>query len=118
MEKLFSKIQPDVRAEDTQQHPVFSLLQQFFNRFDWFQVIPMLLLLAIGALFIYGTGKQVGGVYAAEIWQKQMLFMGLGLTFWFILVFFDYRWLIPGAFVIYPLSLLHTRPRPACLYRR
>ena len=106
MEKLFSKIQPDVRAEDTQQHPVFSLLQQFFNRFDWFQVIPMLLLLAIGALFIYGTGKQVGGVYAAELWQKQMLFMGLGLTFWFILVFFDYRWLIPGAFVIYPLSLL------------
>ena len=106
MGKLFSKIQPDVRAEDTQQHPVFSLLHNFFDRFDLFQVIPTLLLLAIGALFIYGTGQQVGGVHATEIWQKQMLFMGVGLIFWFALVFFDYRWLIPGTFVIYPVSLL------------
>ena len=52
MGRLFSKIQPDVRAEDTQQHPVFSLLHNFFDRFDLFQVIPTLLLLAIGALFI------------------------------------------------------------------
>lgn len=106
MGKLFSKIQPDVRAEDTQQHPVFSLLHNFFDRFDLFQVIPTLLLLAIGALFIYGTGQQVGGVHATEIWQKQMLFMGVGLIFWFALIFFDYRWLIPGTFVIYPVSLL------------
>ena len=106
MGKLFSKLRPDVRAEDTQQHPVFSLLSTFFDRFDWFQVIPTLLLLAIGALFIYGTGQQVGGVHATEIWQKQMLFMGMGLFFWFALVFFDYRWLIPGTFVIYPVSLL------------
>ena len=106
MGRLFSKIQPDVRAEDTQQHPVFSLLHNFFDRFDLFQVIPTLLLLAIGALFIYGTGQQVGGVHATEIWQKQMFFMGVGLIFWFALVFFDYRWLIPGTFVIYPVSLL------------
>ena len=106
MGRLFSKIQPDVRAEDTQQHPVFSLLHNFFDRFDLFQVIPTLLLLAIGALFIYGTGQQVGGVHATEIWQKQMFFMGIGLIFWFALVFFDYRWLIPGTFVIYPVSLL------------
>lgn len=106
MGKLFSKIRPDVRAEDTQQHPVFSLLHNFFDRFDLFQVIPTLLLLAIGALFIYGTGQQVGGVHATEIWQKQMFFMGVGLIFWFALVFFDYRWLIPGTFVIYPVSLL------------
>ncbi len=106
MGRLFSKIQPDVRAEDTQQHPVFSLLHNFFDRFDLFQVIPTLLLLAIGALFIYGTGQQVGGAHATEIWQKQMLFMGVGLFFWFALVFFDYRWLIPGTFVIYPVSLL------------
>ena len=106
MGKLFSKIRPDVRAEDTQQHPVFSLLHNFFDHFDLFQVIPTLLLLAIGALFIYGTGQQVGGVHATEIWQKQMFFMGVGLIFWFALVFFDYRWLIPGTFVIYPVSLL------------
>lgn len=106
MGKLFSKLRPDVRADDTQQHPVFSLLHSFIDRFDLFQVIPTLLLLAIGALFIYGTGQQVGGVHATEIWQKQMLFMGVGLIFWFALVFFDYRWLIPGTFVIYPVSLL------------
>ncbi len=106
MGKLFSKRQPDVCADDSQQHPVFSLLRPFFDRFDWFQVVPTLLLLAIGALFIYGTGQQVGGIHATGIWQKQMFFMGIGLIFWFSLVFFDYRWLIPGTFMVYPFSLL------------
>lgn len=106
MGKLFSTLRPDIRADEQPEHPVHFLLRGFFNRFDWFQVVPMLLLLAIGALFIYGTGQQVGGEQAAVIWKKQLLYMGVGLVFWTFLVFLDYRWLVPGTFLVYPLSLL------------
>ncbi len=83
--------------------PVF---RSFFRRFDLFQIVPMLALLAIGALFIYGTGQQVGGVHATIIWKRQLLYMGVGLVIWFSFVFFDYRWLIPGTFLIYPVAIL------------
>ncbi|MBO5202198.1 MAG: rod shape-determining protein RodA [Lentisphaeria bacterium] len=106
MGKFFSRLKPDVRQDETPEHPVSSLLKDFAGRFDWFQIVPMFLLLTIGALFIYGTGQQVGGIHAALIWKKQLLFMGIGIVIWFFLIFFDYRWLIPGTFVIYPVSLV------------
>ena len=106
MGKIFSRLKPDVRQDETPEHPVSSLLKDFAGRFDWFQIVPMFLLLTIGALFIYGTGQQVGGIHAALIWKKQLLFMGIGIVIWFFLIFFDYRWLIPGTFVIYPVSLV------------
>ncbi len=83
--------------------PVF---RSFFRRFDLFQIVPMLALLAIGALFIYGTGQQVGGVHATIIWKRQLLYMGIGLVIWFSFIFFDYRWLIPGTFLIYPVAII------------
>lgn len=105
MGKLFSTLKPDIRTDEQPGHPALFLLKGFFDRFDWFQIVPMLLLLAIGALFIYGTGQQVGGEDAAGIWKKQLLFMGLGFVCWFFLIFLDYRWLIPGTFAVYPLAL-------------
>ena len=106
MGKFFSRLKPDMRQDEPPEHPVSSLLKDFAGRFDWFQIVPMFLLLTIGALFIYGTGQQVGGIHAALIWKKQLLFMGIGIVIWFFLIFFDYRWLIPGTFVIYPISLV------------
>lgn len=106
MGKLFSRLKPDVRQEELPEHPVSLLLHDLTGRFDWLQIVPMFLLLITGALFIYGTGQQVGGIHAALIWKKQLLFMGIGIVIWFFLIFFDYRWLIPGTFVIYPFSLL------------
>ncbi len=82
------------------------LFRSFFRRFDLFQIVPMLALLAIGALFIYGTGQQVGGIHATVIWKRQLLYMGIGLAIWFTFIFFDYRWLIPGTFLIYPAAIV------------
>ena len=61
--------------------PAFTVLRSFFARFDALQILPMLALLAAGVLFIYGTGQQVGGVYA-EFWQRQLVWIGLGLVLW------------------------------------
>lgn len=80
-------------------------LQSFSARFDLFQVIPLLVLLAFGILFIHGTGHQVGGEHAEIFWKRQLLYAAAGLFFWFLLLFLDYRWLIPGIFLLYPLAI-------------
>lgn len=84
---------------------LFRFLKDFFLRFDLFQVIPMLALLTAGILFIYGTGQQVGGIHASVFWKRQLFYAGAGLILWFTLLFFDYRWLIPALFLLYPLSI-------------
>ena len=85
---------------------MLQFLRRLAGRFDYMQIVPMLTLLAIGALFIYGTGQQVGGVHAEVFWKRQLFYMGLGFTAWLILSFTDYRWFGPASFVLYPLSIL------------
>lgn len=66
------------------------------------QIIPMFLLLVVGCAFIYGAGQQVGGNFAELFWRRQILYACIGLMGWFLLVFFDYRWLGPLSFILYP----------------
>lgn len=84
--------------------PVFAVLRSFFARFDALQILPMLALLAAGVLFIYGTGQQVGGVYA-EFWQRQLVWIGLGLVLWLVFSLFDYHFYGIFALALYPVSL-------------
>ena len=84
--------------------PAFTVLRSFFARFDALQILPMLALLAAGVLFIYGTGQQVGGVYA-EFWQRQLVWIGLGLVLWLALSLFDYHSYGIFALALYPVSL-------------
>ena len=84
--------------------PVFTVLRSFFARFDVLQILPMLALLAAGVLFIYGTGQQVGGVYA-EFWQRQLVWIGLGLVLWLAFSLFDYHFYGIFALALYPVSL-------------
>lgn len=92
------------QQEPEEFQPPTELLKSFFFRFDWFQIIPMLLLLGIGLLFIYGTGQQIGGIYK-DIWQRQLFYMGLGLLCWSACIFIDYRWFAPGTMLVYPLAI-------------
>ena len=84
--------------------PVFTVLRSFFARFDALQILPMLALLAAGVLFIYGTGQQVGGVYA-EFWQRQLVWIGLGLVLWLVFSLLDYHFYGIFALALYPVSL-------------
>lgn len=78
----------------------------FFHHIDLLQIIPMLILLTIGAIFIYGIGQQVGGFAAATFWKRHLIYMGIGLAFWIALSFIDYRWFGPASAVLYPVSIL------------
>ncbi len=83
-----------------------SFCANFFYHIDLLQIIPMLILLAIGALFVYGIGQQVGGFAAATFWKRHLLYMGIGLTFWIAFSFIDYRWFGPASAFLYPVSVL------------
>ncbi len=80
--------------------------QAFFSRFDWFQIVPVMALLIIGAFFVYGIGQQVGGIHADVVWKKQLIYTGIGLAIWLFFIFFDYRWLAGGSIILYPVAII------------
>ena len=97
----------DLKQEgNTEPDRIRVFLGKFFHHIDFLQLIPMLILLTIGACFIYGGGQQVGGFAAATFWKRHLFYMGIGLTLWLVLSFVDYRWFGPAAVVLYPVSIL------------
>ncbi len=65
----------------------------------------MVLLLAVGALFIYGAGQQVGGFAAITFWKRHLMYMAVGGAFWFVFSLIDYRWFGPAGAVLYVCSI-------------
>ncbi len=97
----------DLKQEENAGHGrIRMFLGNVLHHVDFLQIIPMLILLAIGACFIYGVGQQVGGFAAATFWKRHLFYMGIGLTLWLVLSFVDYRWFGPASAVLYPLSVL------------
>ena len=84
---------------------VFSVLRSIFFRFDYLQIIPMLLLLLIGVFFVYGIGQQVGGVGAEIYWRRQIQWASIGLVLWLVMALFDYRKYGIISLFLWPLSI-------------
>lgn len=82
------------------------LLSVFLFRTDWLQIVSAVILLAVGALFIYGTGQQIGGFAAATFWKRHLIYMAVGGGVWLIFSLLDYRWCGPFSVVLYAVSLL------------
>lgn len=78
----------------------------FFDKIDFMQVIPMILLLTIGVLFIYSTGEQNGNQYAKMFWKLQLLWIGIGFGIWLIFALIDYRFLKHWCWLIYLISII------------
>lgn len=92
------------RGQQEESGPVASAIRSFFSRFDLMQILPMLALVTVGILFIYGTGEQA--LYGAGLfWKRQLVYFLAGFVLWFFLIFFDYRWLGPGGAAFYPFAL-------------
>lgn len=81
-------------------------LQALFYRTDWLMVIPILVLLTFGEMFIYGTGQQAGGIAAVTYWKRHLTYMAIGGGIWLIFSILDYRWFGPLSAVLYPVSLI------------
>ncbi len=96
----------DLKQEENAGHGrIRMFLGSVLHHVDFLQIIPMLILLAIGACFIYGIGQQVGGFAAATFWKRHLFYMGIGLTLWAVISFVDYRWFGPASAVLYPVSI-------------
>lgn len=85
--------------------PVESALRVFCSHFDPLQLIPAVILISIGILFIYGTGQQAGGFYAV-LWQRHLSYLIPGIGLWLFFTFMDYRHLHLMELVLYPVSLI------------
>lgn len=81
------------------------LLSSFFKKFDVLQILPLLLLLTIGLLFIRSTGQQLGG-HHLQLFDRQLCYLAIGFFCWICFFFIDYRWLGPFTFLFYPGTIL------------
>lgn len=59
-------------------------------KIDFLQLIPMFLLVCYGIIFIYSAGQQVGGGML-DAWKKQLIWTVIGLGFWIILTYSQYK---------------------------
>lgn len=78
---------------------IIRILQWIYHRLDFLQLLPMLLLIAVGLAFIYSTGQQAGDEASALFWEKQLNWVIIGAFFWVFLGFTNYKhlryWIIP-----------------------
>ena len=58
-----------------------------FRKLDWILIIAVLLLVLVGLLSIYGIGQEG----SLKIFQRQLIYVILGVFLMFIFVLFDYR---------------------------
>ena len=70
---------------------MLAALRSVFFRFDYKQIIPMIILLLFGIFFVYGIGQQVGGVGAEIYWRRQIQWAAVGLVIWLVTALLDYR---------------------------
>ena len=85
------------------------LLKKIFNylkEYDYIQVFAIASLLAIGLVFIYSTGRQVGSPVAMEAWIKQIKWIVVSVLVWAFFAGGDYRKLKPFTIIFYTLTLL------------
>ncbi|NMA43012.1 MAG: FtsW/RodA/SpoVE family cell cycle protein [Oligosphaeraceae bacterium] len=76
-----------------------------FSRLDYLALTLQLILLAVGVVFIYGTGVEIGGDLASK-WYKQLLWIALGLLVYIAAAGIDYRLLGKVSGFIYLAVLL------------
>ncbi len=73
---------------------------------DFLQLITMVVLLAVGVIFIYSTGKQIGTAHAEGFWSKQLIWIGIGAVAYLAAGRCDYRKLIPWVWFYYIISVV------------
>ena len=89
--------------------PVFFLRKAadaLLHRTDYLMLLPMILLLAAGVFFIYGTGQQTGGFAAVTFWKRHLHYMALGGGIFVLFSLLDYRWCGPSSVFFYGISLI------------
>jgi len=73
---------------------------------DYFLLLPVIILMALGVLFIYSSGITSAGVQVSNEYYKQIIWVSAGLVTAVLLSLINYRRLYNLSFYIYLLSIL------------
>lgn len=76
------------------------------KRLDWMQVAVVLLLLGVGVLFIFSADYRGGSHASGSLYQKQLVWMAVGLACYFAMAFADYHLWLRVAWWWYVLAML------------
>ena len=79
----------------------FGFITGYLKKYDYVQIVAATMLLALGVMFIYSTGNQVGSKLALTFWVKQLQWICCGLGVWAIMAAGDYRQFKPVSIIIY-----------------
>ncbi len=85
--------------------PVYLRPFRLLLRMDKTMLGLNLLLLTTGLLFIYGVGQEVGGDFRSQ-WQRQVVYVGLGLCTCVLFTLLDYRRLAEWSWLGYLAALV------------
>ena len=71
-----------------------------WKRMDWVLMTAMTLLLAIGILFVFSADYRTGNPAVGPLYQKQLVWMGIGLICYFGVALTDFisGFASPGCF--------------------
>ncbi|NLB59513.1 MAG: rod shape-determining protein RodA [Lentisphaerae bacterium] len=81
-------------------------LGYFWQRLDWFQLGVMLLLLIVGVCFVYSADTRVSRAALGPLYQKQVLWIILGLCSFTFMALTDYHQWVRAAWWLYGAALL------------
>ena len=82
-----------------------SKLVRFFTSFDYIQIAAMAVLLAVGVVFIYSTGVQIGTPASEGYYLRQLQWITIGLCFYVSLALVDFRKIMIPAVLFYPVCI-------------
>lgn len=77
-------------------------------RADWVMTAAAVLLLLTGIVFVYSAGYQGQGRPSAGLWQKQVLWAGIGFGLYLFFAAIDYREILRWGWLVYAAGLVLT----------
>ena len=77
-----------------------------WKRMDWVLMTATTLLLAIGILFVFSADSRTGNPAVGPLYQKQLVWMGIGLICYFGVALTDYHQWIRIAWLLYGIALV------------
>ncbi len=88
---------------------IFILMNKYLKlagKIDWIMVVAVVLLISLGLLLIYSTSASASGMFDYANLKKQILAVAIGIIFFILLVFIDYKLFKNFAYFLYILMIV------------
>lgn len=87
------------------QLPLFTVRKRIFGHFPWACFVLLILWVSLGLLNLYSATYRGEDAVMSPLFKSQLIWLAVGLFFFFIMTLFDYHWLETWAYPFYFFSL-------------